>query len=72
LINPIKAIRLHWHMRKVKGGFRDGNAHLVADAFERAGIIENNEHDEFVEYLNRERLSKAFLEYADAIKRETK
>lgn len=56
-------------MRKVKGGFKEGNALDVADAFHRAGIIDADECAGFVEHLNRERLAKAFLEYADALKR---
>ncbi len=71
-MNPIKAVRLAWHMRKVKGRLKYGEPHLISEAFLRAGIIKNSELVEMTEQIVNDRIAHAFLDYADALKREAK
>jgi hypothetical protein len=66
-MNIIKAIRFHWMLRKVPGGWRKGRAEDVIDSMIRAGIIKEVERREATDGLKLWRVSNGFEKLADSI-----
>jgi hypothetical protein len=69
MFNPIKGIRLIWHMRRVVGGYENGKAGEVVDAYIKAGIFSQNERDECIQLLNRDRAADHCRELARRLRR---
>jgi len=69
MTNPIKLLRLMWHMRKVPGGYIEGSAEQVTDAFIKAGIFKENEREDAIETLKIQRVADAAQALADRLKK---
>lgn len=60
MVNPIKLVRVWWHLRSVPGGYAAGDVELVVEAFIKAGIMSEAEREDAVQVLLQQRIADGF------------
>lgn len=68
-MNPVKLVRLWYHLRKVRGGYREGAPKLVIDAYIKAGIFKEKDREQVMDILFRQQVSRALEDYAERLQR---